>query len=107
MTLMAFSRILKSQGERPELEFKFHPKRRWRFDLALPQHMVAIEIEGGVWTNGRHVRGKGFLSDIEKYNEAAVLGWRVLRFTPDMLDGLVPLATLARMWIGVRKVAAR
>ena len=41
--------------------------------------MIAVEIEGGVWIGGRHTRGKGFLRDIEKYNEAAAMGWRVFR----------------------------
>ena len=69
----------------PLFEFHFHPKRMWRFDAAWPGHMIALEIDGGIWTNGRHVRGKGFLGDIEKMNQAAVLGWRVLRVTPDQL----------------------
>jgi hypothetical protein len=46
---------------------------------------VALEVEGGIWTRGRHTRPKGYLSDIEKYNEAALLRWCVLRTTPDGL----------------------
>lgn len=63
------------------LEHKFHPSRKWRFDLAIPSVKLAVEIEGAVYTNGRHTRGTGFLNDIEKYNEAAMLGWTLLRFT--------------------------
>jgi very-short-patch-repair endonuclease len=66
-------------------EYKFHPTRRWRFDYAIPAHKIAIEVEGGVWSKGRHTRPKGFLGDIEKYNEATLLGWRVFRTTPDEL----------------------
>ncbi len=66
-------------------EYRFHPKRMWRFDYAVPEHRVAIEVEGGVWTAGRHVRPKGFLGDMKKYNTAAAMGWRLLRFTPDSL----------------------
>lgn len=66
-------------------EFKFHPKRRWRFDYAIPEHRIALEVEGGVWTNGRHTRPQGFLGDIEKYNTATLMGWRVFRTTPDDL----------------------
>lgn len=46
---------------------------------------MAVEIDGGVWTGGRHVRGAGFVRDCDKLNEAAALGWRVLRFTPTHL----------------------
>ena len=66
-------------------EFKFHPKRRWRFDYAIPEYRIALEVEGGVWTSGRHTRPQGFLGDIEKYNAATLMGWRVFRTTPDDL----------------------
>lgn len=66
-------------------EHKFHPTRRWRFDYAIPEHKIAIEVEGGVWTGGRHTSPKGFLNDMEKYNTATVMGWRVLRTIPDEL----------------------
>lgn len=67
-------------------EFRFHPGRRYRFDFAWPEHMIALEVEGGIWANGHHARPKGILRDIEKYNNAAVLGWRVLRCTPQDLE---------------------
>ena len=66
-------------------EHKFHPTRKWRFDYALIYAKIAIEVEGGVWSNGRHTRGKGFLGDMEKYNEATSMGWRIIRVTPDSL----------------------
>lgn len=66
-------------------EFKFHPVRKWRFDYAIPEHKIALEVEGGVWTGGRHTSPKGFLGDIEKYNTATLMGWRVFRTTPDDL----------------------
>lgn len=69
----------------PTPEYRFAPPRRWRFDFAWPDHKVALEVEGGVWTEGRHTRGAGFLGDMEKYNEAACLGWRIVRVTPDDL----------------------
>ena len=65
-------------------EVQFFENRRWRFDFILPP-ALAIEIEGGAWTQGRHTRGKGFIGDLEKYNYAALLGWVVLRFTPDQV----------------------
>lgn len=66
-------------------EYRFHNTRKWRFDYAIPEHKIAIEVEGGVWTGGRHTSPQGFLGDMEKYNTATVMGWRVLRTTPDRL----------------------
>lgn len=59
--------------------------RKWRFDFAVPDKRVAFEIEGGTWISGRHNTGAGSQKDMEKYNEAAILGWKVLRFTTDMV----------------------
>jgi hypothetical protein len=70
----------------PEREHRFHQERRWRFDLAWPQRLVAVEIEGAVWQMGRHQRPVGYLADIEKYNAAVLLGWRLLRVTPGMVQ---------------------
>tara|TARA_R110000803_G_scaffold114896_1_gene183328 strand:+ start:63 stop:386 length:324 start_codon:yes stop_codon:yes gene_type:complete len=62
------------------LELKFHPTRRWRIDIAIPSLMIAIELEGGVYTKGRHTRPSGFLGDIEKYNNLTILGYKLLRY---------------------------
>ncbi len=66
-----------------EAEYEFHPVRGWAFDFAWPEQMVAVEIDGGQWKphGGRHSRD----SDREKLNAAAVLGWRVLRYSGTML----------------------
>ena len=80
------ARILATQtGIAWATEYRFHPTRKWRFDYANEQFKIAIEIEGGVWTGGRHVSGSGFIGDMEKYNEAVVLGWKLLRFTPEQM----------------------
>jgi very-short-patch-repair endonuclease len=72
----------------PEREYRFHPTRRWRFDLAWPTQRVAAECEGATWKGGkgRHTSGAGFAGDCEKYSEAAILGWRVLRFTREQIE---------------------
>jgi hypothetical protein len=80
----------------PEREHRFALPRRWRFDYAWPAHRLALEVEGGVWTGGRHVRGRGYEADCEKYSEAALRGWRVLRVTPAMLRDGRALALLER-----------
>jgi very-short-patch-repair endonuclease len=70
----------------PLPEYSFHPTRRWRFDFAWPFVKLAVEIEGGVYAQGRHTRGAGFEADCVKYAEAVLLGWRVLRFTTRQVE---------------------
>lgn len=79
-----------------EKEYRFCPERKWRFDYAIPEKMLAIEIEGGVWQYGRHNRAGGFLKDMEKYNKAAELGWRILRFTPDQITTTRAINTIRK-----------
>jgi len=67
----------------PEAEHKFHAGRNWRIDLAWPTLRLGVEIEGGIWTGGRHTRGSGFTADCEKYAELAIAGWRLIRVTPE------------------------
>mgnify|MGYP001442232716 CR=1 FL=1 len=69
-------------------ELRFHDMRKWRFDYAWPDYKVAVELEGGIWSGGRHVRGSGFQNDCEKYNHAVMLGWKIYRFSAKFLkDG--------------------
>lgn len=70
----------------PEEQVRFHPKRRWRFDLCWPAKHWAVEIDGGTFSGGRHVRPLGFEKDAEKLNEASLAGWRVLRVTGAMVN---------------------
>jgi len=59
----------------PQKEYRFHPVRKWRFDLAYPEILLAIEIDG----TGRHNTVAGMAADNEKINEAQILGWTVIR----------------------------
>jgi very-short-patch-repair endonuclease len=68
-------------GPELEREFRFHAERKWRADFAHIESRTLIEIEGGLWIQGRHNRPQGFAADAEKYLEAALAGWRVLRLT--------------------------
>jgi len=71
----------------PECEYMFHDTRRWRIDYYF-QHKnrkVALEVEGGVWSRGRHVRPTGFIKDMEKYNQLSCYGIYLLRVTPQDL----------------------
>lgn len=67
----------------PVTELIFHPKRKWRFDYAWPTRMIALEVHGGIHSGGRHTRGRGFVEDRAKMNEATLLGWTVLEVTPE------------------------
>lgn len=69
----------------PIPEYRFHPQRKWRADYAWPLQRVLVEIDGGAWTQGRHTRGAGFIGDQQKLNAATLLGFSVLRYTPDRL----------------------
>ena len=72
-------------GPQLEKEFRFHPFRRWRADFAHLPSRTLIEIEGGIYVHGRHNRGAGFAADLEKYLEASLAGWRVVRLGPNEL----------------------
>lgn len=80
-----FALHCQAYGLNPVSEFRFHPERRWRSDFAFPESMILVEIEGGVWVGGRHSRGAGYSADCEKYSHAALMGYRVFRFTPAMV----------------------
>jgi len=68
-------------GQELEQEYRFHPTRKWRADFAHVGAKVLIECEGGIWSGGRHTRGGGYIGDLEKYNEAVVGGWAVIRLS--------------------------
>lgn len=69
----------------PTCEHQFHPTRKWRFDYAWTEERVALECDGGAWTQGRHTRGKGFIADQDKRNAALALDWKVFHCTPQTL----------------------
>jgi len=69
-------------------------ERRFRFDLAWEDRMMAVEVQGGVWSQGQHVRGRGYQRDCEKLNTATLLGWRVFWVTGDMIH-----SGLALTWV--------
>lgn len=83
-----FEKHLKELGLDCSKEHRFHDTRLWRFDFLILAYRIAIEIEGAIWSRGRHTRGKGYQADLDKYNHATMMGYRVLRFsTEDVLRG--------------------
>jgi hypothetical protein len=116
-------------------ELVFHPTRKWRFDLGMPSRRVAVEVEGAIFKGikttmhtiatlaavrgvvtpadvkaikmmgGRHNKGAGMRGDLEKYNEAAALGWAVIRVMPEMITDGRALNWFEQVW-NSRKVIA-
>ena len=82
-----------------EEELRFHPERKWRADFAHAESMTLIEVDGGIHVNGRHNRASGFLKDAEKYLEATLLGWRVIR----LVDTQLNVETLSRIAESLRE----
>jgi very-short-patch-repair endonuclease len=77
-----------AQGPALEREVRFHPERKWRADFGHLESRTLIEIEGGIFIpgGGRHSRGLGYAKDAEKYLEAVLAGWTVIRLTEKQLD---------------------
>lgn len=87
MSGVSFDKIIKACiGVEITPEYKFHPERKWRFDWCIVPYKIAVEVEGGAWIFGRHNRPSGFIKDMEKYNEATRLGFRVIRVQPEELN---------------------
>lgn len=89
-----FIEVVHAKLPKPERQYRFHPVRKWQFDFAWPDEKLAVEIEGGTWSHGRHTRPRGYAADCEKYNAAARLGWVLLRFTGDMVKDGTALHTV-------------
>jgi hypothetical protein len=85
-----------------EFEFAEDIDRKWRFDFAWPELMVAVECEGLSKGKSRHLTIKGFIDDCEKYAEATARGWLVLRVTRDQIRDLSAMRWLQRA-IGIRQ----
>jgi hypothetical protein len=87
MTKHMFDIYLESHfGNHLVREYRFHPIRKWRFDWCFPSGKIALEYEGIFSRKSRHTTKAGYSGDCEKYNHAALLGWRVFRFTAPMLE---------------------
>lgn len=87
-TFLYYWQLLSNKPDDLIAEYRFDRTRRWRFDFVLSPDIVklAIELEGGIWSRGRHSRGKGYLADMNKYNAAMEQGWTILRYTTNHLE---------------------
>jgi very-short-patch-repair endonuclease len=86
----ALTRIRQFQLPEPQSEFMFSPVGDWRLDLAYPEHHIGLELHGGTFSRGRHIRGQGFADDRRKMNQALLEGWRVYEFTREMISDELP-----------------
>lgn len=85
---LALNRIISAGLPEGVPQHRFHPTRRWRFDRAWPERMVALELEGGIYRHGWHQSIGGYQKDLDKYNAAAIIGWKVIRCSrEDVRDG--------------------
>lgn len=80
-----------------EQEFEFHQARKWRADFHLVGKKILVEVEGGIWSGGRHIRGKGYLGDMEKYNAATMMGFQVIRFSTDQVKSGLAIQQIEMM----------
>ena len=70
-------------------ELKFAEDRKFRFDWAIKELMIAVEYEGIFSKKSRHTTQSGYSKDTEKYNLAASLGWQVYRYTAGTYKNIV------------------
>ena len=93
--------LMWDQLDIPKAEYRFLKKRRFRFDFAWPDRMIAVEVEGGVWMKGGggHTTGKGYTRDLEKYNLATLHGWEVYRFTTQDVTKEIAIAFMKNIII--------
>lgn len=94
-----FLALLKREKVPPPCEeWIFASPRKFRFDYAWPEARLALEVEGGIFTKQAHGSITGILRDMEKYNLAAIHGWRVLRVVPNKLCDLQTLTMIANAY---------
>lgn len=91
------ARELKTLKIEFEQEFEFHPKRKWRADFHLVGKKILVEVEGGIWSGGRHTRGKGYIGDMEKYNAATMMGYQVIRFSTEQVKSGLAIQQIEKM----------
>ena len=85
----------------PERQYKFHPSRKWRMDFFWKLRedcALCVEIQGGIYANGRHSRGAGYEKDMEKWNEAVLMGYDLFIFGPTHIKNGMGLEYVKR-WL--------
>lgn len=73
--------------------------RKWACDYLFEAHVI-VEVVGGVWVRGHHSRGQSQIDDMERRNEAQLLGYVVLEFTPQQVEDGSAFAVIRRALTG-------
>ena len=96
-----FAMHISAMGILPEpiRESRFHPERKWRMDFLWPDEKIAVEIHGGVHSQGRHTRGTGFTNDRDKMNAATELGYRVFEYTTVQVKSGAAIQQIVRVFL--------
>ena len=93
LELLFSLQLQEAAAPEPVREHRFNPPRKFRFDFCWLNIKLAVEIEGGTYKKSRHTSARGFKQDCEKYNQAELLGWTVLRFDSAMVNNLEAINT--------------
>jgi very-short-patch-repair endonuclease len=92
--------------QRPVMQHRFHPVRKWRWDFCWPDQKLAVEIQGGSFVQGGHNRAGQQQKDYEKQRTAVSLGWRVLPFnTIDMKDPESVVTFVAQVLTNAKEIS--
>ncbi len=94
---------IKQYGLTPPISqylFAMTLKRQWRWDFAWTSEFLALEVQGGIWTRGAHGHPEDILRNMLKHNDAALLGWRWLQFTPEQVKDGSAVLFLQRYLLG-------
>lgn len=91
----ALADSLRALGVKVKREERVCAERRWRMDLYLPEHELAVEVDGGAYSGG-HTRGKAYETDCEKTAAIARRGCRLVRVTNGQVKSGKALALVRR-----------
>jgi len=88
-----------------EKKFQFKSTKHWRFDFHLIEHRILVEISGGPWSGGRSGKLKNKAWSLDRYDDAAEMGFTVVRLESASrykIDELGPLqieSNFASQWL--------
>ena len=79
-------------------QYRWCQGRAFRADFAFVPERLLVEVQGGIHIRGArsHTGIKGYEYDRSRQNEAVVLGWRVLEFTPRQIKCGLAVDTIKR-----------